>query len=200
MLTLKDLYWDWAEKMMQPIPVLHQHAFETMKLAVKTAIAMGMSYDSKKVVNIGIAAFLHDLGKTTWPKELFVKTPILPHEWDIIRTHPLQSEKIIKEKWPDVPHDVLRLVRQHHERPGGRGYPYGIYEPSIDVLVLAACDVYTAMVAKRDYRTVKSFAPEVALAEVARFAPEQVVDALAKAAQIRRVEDQGHICSLVMNE
>ncbi|SHF26733.1 HD domain-containing protein [Desulforamulus putei DSM 12395] len=176
----KDLYW--AEKLMKPIPVLHQHAVQTMELALKTAIALG--FDSEKVTHLGMAAFLHDLGKTTWPRELFFKAPILPHEWDIIQTHPLVSETLILKSWPDVPEDILQLVVQHHERPGGRGYPYGIYDPPLDSLVLAACDVYTAMVAKRDYRTVKAFTPEVALAEVARFAPEQVVEALAKAVQI----------------
>lgn len=181
MLTLKrDLYW--AEKMMRTIPILYQHAYQTMELAIKTTITM--SFNSKTVSNIGTAAFLHDLGKTTWPKELFYKAPILPHEWDIIQSHTIQGEKIILENWPDIPWDILRLVRHHHERPGGRGYPDGIYDPPFDSLVLAACDVYTAMVAKRDYRTLKAFAPEVALAEVARFAPEQVVDALARAAQI----------------
>lgn len=179
-LTMKDLYW--AEKRMKPIPVLYQHAVETMELAIKTAVAM--SFDRNTVSYLGIAAFLHDLGKTTWPKELFNKTPVLPHEWTIVQAHPLRGEQIILQEWPDVPRDILRLVRHHHERPGGRGYPDGIHDPPLDSLVLAACDVYTAMVAKRDYRTLKAFAPEVALAEVARFAPEQVVDALARAAQI----------------
>ncbi|SHF16365.1 HD domain-containing protein [Desulforamulus putei DSM 12395] len=183
---MKDLYW--AEEKMKPIPVLLQHSFQMMELAVKTAVAM--SFDRKTVTSIGTAAFLHDLGKTTWPEELFWRTPILPHEWNIIKTHPLQSEKIILENWPDVPRDILRLVCQHHERPGGRGYPHGIYDPPLDVLVLAACDVYTAMVAKRDYRTAKAFTPEVALAEIARFAPEQVVDALARVAQISKPEGE----------
>lgn len=185
-LTLKDLYW--AEKKMKPIPVLYHHALQTMELAIKTAIAM--SFDRKTVSNIGTAAFLHDLGKTTWPLELFYKTPVLPHEWDVIQAHPLQSEKIVLENWPDIPRDILRLVRQHHERPGGRGYPHGIYDPPHDSLVLAACDVYTAMVTKRDYRTLKAFAPEVALAEVARFAPEQVVEALVRAVQISKPEEE----------
>lgn len=183
---MKDLYW--AEEKMKPIPVLLQHSFQMMELAVKTAVAM--SFDKNTVSYLGIAAFLHDLGKTTWPKELFNKTPVLPHEWTIVQAHPLWGEQIILQKWPDVPQDILRLVLQHHERPGGRGYPYGIYEPALDVLVLAACDVYTAMVSKRDYRTVKAFTPEVALAEVARFAPEQVVEALARAVRISKLEEE----------
>ncbi|MEW6697276.1 MAG: HD-GYP domain-containing protein [Bacillota bacterium] len=166
--------------MMKPIPVLHQHAVQTMELAIQTAIVL--SFDSKTVTNIGLAAYLHDLGKITWPQELFFKTPVSPQEWEIIQAHTLQSEKIILKEWPEVPGDIMRLVRQHHERPGGRGYPYGIYDPPFDALVLAACDVYSAMVSKRDYRTVKAgkFDPEVAIAEIARFAPEQVVEALAK--------------------
>lgn len=181
--------------MMQAIPILYQHVYQSMELTVKTAIAM--SFDSKTISNIGIAAFLHDLGKTTWPKELFYKTPVLPHEWDIIQAHPLQSEKIILENWPDVPRDILRLVRQHHERPGGRGYPDGIYEPPMDTMVLAACDVYTAMVSKRDYRGVKAFSREVALAEITRFAPGQVVDALAISARLCNAEVKNkNVCLL----
>jgi len=185
-LTLKDLYW--AEKKMKPIPVLYQHAVQTMELTIKTAVAM--SFDRNTVSYLGIAAFLHDMGKTSWPKELFSKTPVLPHEWTIIQAHPLRGEQIILQEWPDVPQDIWRMVLQHHERPGGRGYPHGIYNPPLDTMVLAACDVYTAMVAKRDYRTVKAFTPEVALAEIARFAPEQVVEALARAAQISKPKEE----------
>lgn len=172
--------------MMKPIPILYQHAVQTMDLAIKTAIAM--SFNSNMIASIGTAAFLHDLGKTTWPKELFYKKPIQAQEWSIIQAHTLQSEKIILEAWPDVPQDILRLVLQHHERPGGRGYPDGIYEPPMDTMVLAACDVYTAMVSKRDYRSVKAFSREVALAEITRFAPEQVVDALAISARLCNAE------------
>ncbi|GAB6158556.1 hypothetical protein JCM39194_17560 [Desulfotomaculum varum] len=180
MLTIKDLYW--AEKLMRDVPELYHHAYQTMELTLKTAVAI--KFDKGKVINLGIAAFLHDLGKVTWPKELFYKAPILPKDWEVIQKHPLLSEKIILENWPEVPEDILRLVKQHQERPGGVGYPNGVYDPPLDSLVLAACDVYTAMVSKRDYRTVKAFTPEVALAEIVRFAPEQVVEALAMAVQI----------------
>ncbi|AEG61950.1 HD-GYP domain-containing protein [Desulforamulus ruminis] len=183
---MKNLYW--AEKLMRPIPVLHKHAEQTMELAIRTAIIM--SFDKRRVAYVGIAAFLHDLGKTTWPKELFYKTPVLPHEWDVIKDHTIQGEKIILSKWPNVSRDILRLVSQHHERPGGLGYPNGIYDPPLDVLVLAACDVYNAMVTKREYRnTIKEFAPEVALLEIAKFAPEQVVGALARAETLRKLEE-----------
>jgi hypothetical protein len=42
-----------------------------------------------------------------------------------------------------VPKSVADIIRQHHERPGGKGYPYKV-EPSLPALVLAACDVYAA--------------------------------------------------------
>ncbi|ACV63279.1 metal dependent phosphohydrolase [Desulfofarcimen acetoxidans DSM 771] len=167
----------WAREQMCLMPYLLEHSEEVMNLSIAVSSRVGL--DSNTVNTIGTAAFLHDLGKLTWPKELFHKYPLNALEWTITHDHPIQSVNMLERSFL-VPFRVKRLILEHHERPGGRGYPNKIMEPGLETLIIAACDVYSAMVSKREYRPVKTFEPLVALAEVSRFAPEKVVNALKK--------------------
>lgn len=173
----------WAKAQMRPMPHLLDHAKEVTDLAI--AVANQIQLDSNIVSAIGTAAFLHDLGKLTWPKELFHKYPLSAVEWAIIHAHPIQSINMLEQNHVVVPFQIKRLILEHHERPGGRGYPNKIMEPGLETLVIAACDVYSAMISKRDYRPVKAFEPSVAIAEVSRFAPEIVVNALKEAVRVK---------------
>lgn len=128
---------------------------------------------------MGLAAYLHDIGKTTFPPELFEKNPLEQSDWSLIKAHPIIGAKYIVEKFPELPQIVQNMVRGHHERPGGSGYPDGINEPGIETMLLAACDVYDAMTNERSYRARGVYTPEEALMEVASFAPACVVAALA---------------------
>jgi putative nucleotidyltransferase with HDIG domain len=85
-----------------------------------------------------VAALLHDIGKSTWPEHWFV-TPdyLLEMETEILmKMHPLQGASLLKEA--GLPEEIISIVRQHHERPGGVGYPLR-EEPSYPALLLAAC-------------------------------------------------------------
>jgi len=97
------------------------------------------------------AAFLHDLGKAHWP-EKFIMAPrylLSNSEWYTMRAHPLVSADIASEL--GVCPEAVEIIRQHHERPGGKGYPLGI-EPSEAAMWLSAVDVVAAMSEPRAYR------------------------------------------------
>ncbi|MCL6557956.1 MAG: HD domain-containing protein [Firmicutes bacterium] len=158
-------------------PCLEAHSRRVAALALEAAKLLRLPDPAI----IAAAAYLHDLGKTTWPPELFTKHPLEAHDWALIKAHPLVGENLAAGLFPDAPPLVKALVRGHHERPGGKGYPDGLAEPGIEILLLAACDAYDAMTSNRPYRPGGALPVEAALLEVARFAPARVVAALAGA-------------------
>ncbi|WP_041274807.1 HD-GYP domain-containing protein [Desulforamulus reducens] len=164
-----------AIELIKPCPGLFDHAQDVARLVFNVAGTLGLDTSTLKT-----AALVHDVGKCTWPKELHIRYPLQPEDLKIIRTHPVIGEKILCDLWPDIPKKIRELVRWHHERPGGLGYPDQLHNPSIEVLVLASCDVFSAITSDRPYR-VGTFPISEALMEVAKFAPPQIVAALADA-------------------
>lgn len=102
--------------------------------------------------NIILAAFLHDLGKTNWPEDYFVKPHyLLSHaEHSIIQTHPLVGAKLAQEL--GATKIVQTLIEQHHERRGGSGYPRKLTDPHPAALLIGTCDAYAACLEPRIYR------------------------------------------------
>lgn len=125
------------------------------------------------------AALLHDIGKAMWPQDWHEKPLYLlgPGVATVMRAHPLQGANALRGA--GIPEEIACLVKEHHERPGGKGCPLGV-EPSFASLVLAACDVFAACMEKRTYRPGGgNCSIEEALKTVAKFAPGAVVKALA---------------------
>lgn len=125
-----------------------------------------------------VAALLHDIGKSNWLEEWHTE-PIylLPQSAPtVMRMHPLQGANILSEA--GVGEDVVRLVREHHERPRGSGYPMRA-EPGFASLVLAACDVFAACTEEREYRQQDgACSVDETIRAVSEFAPKAVVEAL----------------------
>lgn len=124
------------------------------------------------------AALYHDLGKSTWSTDWFTKPRALirNQDWTVMQTHPIQSINIIRQLGLSVTDNAQKIILQHHERPGGNGYLLGI-EPDYITLVFASCDVYSACTEDRSYRSMP-LTPGQALAEIKKFAPASVYDAL----------------------
>lgn len=96
---------------------------------------------------------LHDLGKLKIPEEILKKPGCLTDfEYDIIKTHPVESHKILKKCNVD-PH-ILNAALMHHERCDGSGYPYRLKADKIDkyAKIVAIADAYDAMTSARTYR------------------------------------------------
>lgn len=119
----------------------------TMRLAERAGIG------GTRLRNIGLAALLHDIGKLKVPTEILTKPGSLTNEeFELIRQHPVWGEEILRTD--PLLADVATLVRSHHERVDGRGYPDGLVgdEVTLDMALVSVCDSWDAMVQTRHYR------------------------------------------------
>lgn len=154
---------------------LLQHALAVARVTRAVMSELGVGNDT----NLTVAAFLHDVGKTRWPDELFIKKELTVKDRRYIEQHPILGVGIIQSIWPNVSKRILDVVAQHHERPGGQGYPCRVFYPSYYSQVVAAVDVYCAMQEPRPYRN-RVATPQEALEAIRPWAPAEVVRALEK--------------------
>ena len=103
-------------------------------------------------------AVLRDIGMIT-VSHLILKNPahLSDDEWALIKQHPVRGAKIVEEM--DLPKDVVEVVRHHHERWGGEGYPSGLRGTEIPMgaRIVSLVDSYVAMTADRPYRRALPF-------------------------------------------
>ena len=132
--------------------------------------------------DIEFGALLHDVGKISVPREIINKpSRLTDEEMDVMRTHTLAGESMLG-RIGGVLEEAGVVVRTHHERFDGKGYPDGLAgeEIPIGARVIAACDAFNAMTTDRPYR--KAMPMEAATAELKRESGKQfdpkVVEAL----------------------
>ena len=156
-----------------------RHSDTVVELARKTGARMGL--DPMELLELELAALLHDVGKLRVPRELLRKAgPLTESEERLMRNHPVWGAELVS----GVPglQAVALIVRHHHERVDGSGYPSGLSGVRIPVAsrIMAVCDAYGAMTEARPYREGRE--PQAALAELRDLAGDQfdsaVVDAL----------------------
>ncbi|MBB6431447.1 HD-GYP domain-containing protein [Algisphaera agarilytica] len=146
------------------------HVQRVTAYAVALAQALGMSDEDQSIVRLG--GLLHDIGKVAIPDDILNKAEKLtPEEFDIIKVHPVVGHEILKR----IPHldRANQIVRHHHERWDGQGYPDKLAGQQIPVLsrVLAIADSYDAMTSDRSYRETKTH--EEAMDEIRQCAGTQ---------------------------
>jgi putative nucleotidyltransferase with HDIG domain/PAS domain S-box-containing protein len=136
------------------------------------AIARGMGLNEEEVYILRIASLLHDIGKIgTYDIVLDKKEKLTDKEFEMVRMHPVQGEKILKPiKGLE---EVLPIVRHHHERLDGTGYPDKLKGNEISLLarILCVADAYDSMISNRPYRN--SLGKDAALVELKRCAGSQ---------------------------
>jgi putative nucleotidyltransferase with HDIG domain len=118
---------------------------------VAVAGELGLDLDSIRTVELG--AVLHDIGKVRVPESILKKPGELTEaEWEIMKTHPEVGERILKPI--QSLQSVVPIVRHHHERWDGNGYPDGLAGRTIPLgaRIVAVCDAYRAMTEDRPYR------------------------------------------------
>jgi response regulator RpfG family c-di-GMP phosphodiesterase len=118
-----------------------------------SAIGRQLSLSAGDLSLLRYAAQLHDIGKIGITEDILQKPgPLDDGEWRVIRSHPVVSERIIQPL--DFPATVKGVVRHHHERWDGAGYPDGLKGDHIPLLVriLGVADAYDAMTSPRPYR------------------------------------------------
>jgi len=143
-------------------------------------IATEMNLPSEKIEAIRMAASIHDIGKISVPAEILCKPAMLNDlEFSLVKGHPQYGYEIIKNV--ESPWPLADIVRQHHERLNGSGYPLGLKEKDIllEARIIAVADVVEAMISYRPYRPALEL--QCALEEIEKNAgilyDRQVVDA-----------------------
>jgi putative nucleotidyltransferase with HDIG domain len=157
------------------------HTLAVSRLAVAMAGRLGLRDQELRHVELG--ALLHDVGKLDVPEAILSKPSALDeHEWSEMRGHAESGVRLL-DRVLDVP-AVLEIVRWHHERWDGDGYPDGVEGDDIPLgaRIVAVADAFQAMIEPRPYRCRRT--PAEALREIqqnagSQFDPE-CVDALAE--------------------
>jgi ribonuclease P protein subunit RPR2 len=106
---------------------------------------------------LGYGFFLHDIGKVGVPEHVLCKPgPLSPEEWTIMKTHPVVGAQIVEPI--TFLGEAVDLVRHHHERFDGSGYPDGLRGEGIPLpaRVFAVADSFDAMTSDRPYRRAMS--------------------------------------------
>jgi putative nucleotidyltransferase with HDIG domain len=148
-----------------------QHCRSVVALTLDVAERLKLGAERRR--NLEFAALLHDVGKVAIPKEIINKPGKLdPHEWTIIKTHTLEGQKML-DRVGGFMREVGLIVRSHHERWDGGGYPDGLAGEQIplEARIIACCDTWNAMRTDRPYR--RALSVEVAVAELRSNAGKQ---------------------------
>ncbi len=148
------------------------HSIRVSRYAVATARSMGFEGGSLDGIRLG--GELHDIGKIGTRESVLHKPGTLTaDEFRQISEHPVLGERMLSPLARESP-DVLRIVRSHHERLDGRGFPDGLRGERIPIeaRIVAVADAFDAMTTRRPYR--ESRPPEQAMAELRRVAGTQL--------------------------
>ena len=158
-------------------PHTSQHSTRVTNFSMALASVIGLSDEEKDVLYI--AASLHDIGKVGIPDSILLKPDMLSgEELTIIKRHPDIGADILKQLPPMA--RETEIIRYHHERFDGKGYPAGISGEAIPLLsrIITLADSYDAMTSDRPYR--KGLPIDRAIEEIMRCAGSQFDPTLAR--------------------
>jgi len=156
-------------------PYTHGHSYRVAKYAVMIGERMGMS--PEELEELEYAGLLHDIGKIAITNDIVCKPARLTKdEFDILASHPAIGGEIVSQM--KFLKGAADLVRHHHERPDGLGYPDGLSRDQIRLgsHLLNACDAIDAMTSNRPYRAALTL--EQCMAELKRFRGSQFEEAV----------------------
>lgn len=146
---------DWGQSIESADSYTHGHCERVANYAL--AVAEELKLDDVDRTTVRIGAYLHDLGKVKVPHEILNKAgPLTPQESEIIKSHPLWGLELLSGI--DLPWDIKPIIRSHHERYDGSGYPDGLKGDAIPLSAQVICvvDVYDALTTTRSYRSAMS--------------------------------------------
>jgi putative nucleotidyltransferase with HDIG domain len=140
------------------------HCKTVVSLALAVGEELGIEPDRQR--NLEFGALLHDVGKVAIPKAIINKPGKLdPEEWVIIKTHTVEGQRML-DRVGGFMRDVGTIIRSHHERWDGSGYPDKLAGARIPLesRIISACDAWNAMRTDRSYRQALTY--EAAQAEL----------------------------------
>jgi putative nucleotidyltransferase with HDIG domain len=147
-----------------------RHSAAVARYATRIAEAAGCS--EKELRAVHTAALFHDVGKVMFGDRMFKAGKLTDEEWEIVKQHPERGAELVAHL-PDHA-EIAEIIRHHHERIDGRGYPYGLAGDEIPRLsrMISIADTYDVMTGRDSYR--EPVASEDAIAELRRVAGSQL--------------------------
>ena len=146
------------------------HSDRVADLSFAIAYEMGLALES--LYDVHVAGHLHDVGKIGIPDDLLTKPSILTREeYEVIKQHPVIGDELMRKI--RILKELAPVVRHHHERYDGGGYPDGLSGQSIPLAsrIICLADAYDAMTSIRSYRPCMSH--KAAVAEIVRCSGSQ---------------------------
>ena len=146
-----DVVRKWGESIESKDQHTQGHCERVADLAGALAAKAGL--DETSLFWFRIGALLHDVGKLIVPAEVLNKAgKLTEEEWALVRQHPAAGEQLLADV--EFPWDVAPMVRSHHERWDGGGYPDGLVAEAIPLpaRILCIADVYDALTTERSYK------------------------------------------------
>lgn len=192
MRTIREYQGELEKAYMQTIETL-RNVVETRDAETKghservshlgSALAAEMGLSEEEVNRIRIAGLFHDIGKIGVPDAVLLKNgPLTREEFKEIEKHPAEGEQILHEYTPFK--EMMAIVRGHHERYNGKGYPDGLAgeEICLGARIIAVADAFDAMISNRTYRKGLGFEKTMAEMEAGRNSQfdSRIVDALVR--------------------
>jgi putative nucleotidyltransferase with HDIG domain len=154
---------EWGQSIESADSYTHGHCGRVAEYAVRVAGALGL--DEGELTRIRLGAYLHDVGKVRVAPEIINKKgPLTPQEFEVIKNHPVWGLELLAAI--EFPWDIKPIIRSHHEKYDGTGYPDGLRGNEIPVAaqIIGIVDMYDAMTTTRSYRP--AMEPKVALEQM----------------------------------
>ena len=132
--------------------ITRDHVVRTAEMAIR--VGERFQLDGRSLRDLGLAALLHDVGKLGVPEAVLTKpSRLTPEEYEIVKRHAVEGERMLAAERTLA--SVAPLVRSHHERIDGAGYPDGLTGDEIPLAsrIIAVCDAFDAMTNDRQYRS-----------------------------------------------
>jgi putative nucleotidyltransferase with HDIG domain len=168
---LKDFVRALSEVLEEVDPYTRHHSVRVSEYAVR--IARGMGLREREVEEVEYSALVHDLGKIGPQHQFILQKPgtLTYEEQRTLRSHPGAGADIVARV--RALRRAAEIVRSHHERPDGQGYPYGLRSEDVPLgaRILNVADAFDAMTSDRPYR--RALSVEAALRELLRGAGTQ---------------------------
>lgn len=142
----------WLTNMKERDEYTSIHCMNVCIMAVSFGRSLGMSKAELEL--LGLGGLLHDIGKMRVPLDILNKPSELTfEEFEVMKTHPVEGYEMLKEQ-SDLSAEVLDIVKHHHERRNGKGYPSQLDGNEINIMtrIVAIVDVYDAITSDRCYR------------------------------------------------
>ncbi|MBL8978486.1 MAG: tetratricopeptide repeat protein [Gemmatimonadetes bacterium] len=142
---------DWGQSIESADSYTHGHCERVATYAARVAEELGVS--DVELTTIRLGAYLHDVGKVRVPHEVLNKPGRLtPEEFAIIQQHPVWGVELLAGI--DFPWDITPIIRWHHEKHDGSGYPDRLAGDAIPLAAQIICivDIYDALTTTRSYR------------------------------------------------